>query len=241
LVNVTVTTPLLATLVCGSPTRNHDFDFARRALLDALYLASNIRTDVFNNYDDGEAIQRGDLLVSYTSQVPVSDESCMALRNFLERGGRWFAIHASNSVAGNPHLPGLLGSRFITHPPYTWFTVTVTRPDDPLLTDIPGSFQVEDEIYVIDYSDDVEVLLSTEWGGEAFRQSYPNAFRPLMYRHKVGQGAVLYLALGHCRRPFDKQRPEMPDHADERGPWGMPLYQELIRRGIDWAAGRRPL
>ncbi len=27
---------LPANLVCGSPARNHDFDFARRALLDAL-------------------------------------------------------------------------------------------------------------------------------------------------------------------------------------------------------------
>jgi hypothetical protein len=27
---------------------------------------------------------------------------------FLERGGRWFAVHASNSVRDNPHLPGIL-------------------------------------------------------------------------------------------------------------------------------------
>ena len=39
-------TPLLANLICGSPARNHDFDFARRHLLDALYAAGAIRTDV---------------------------------------------------------------------------------------------------------------------------------------------------------------------------------------------------
>jgi uncharacterized protein len=235
-----MTAPLLANLVCGSPTRNHDFDFARRALLDALYAAGNIRTDVWNNYDSGAAIEAGDLLVSYTSQVPVSDENCNALRRYLEHGGRWFAIHASNSVLGNPHLPGILGSRFIAHPPYTCFTVSVTRPEDPLLADMPKRFDVEDEIYLTEYADDIQVLLTTEWGGEAMRQTFPQAVRPLMYRRKVGEGGVVYLALGHCRRPFDKQRPEMPDHADERGPWPMPLYQELIRRGIDWAAGRRP-
>ena len=38
-----MTTPLLANHVCGSPARNHDFDFARRKLLDALYAAGNIR------------------------------------------------------------------------------------------------------------------------------------------------------------------------------------------------------
>jgi type 1 glutamine amidotransferase len=72
-------------------------------------------------------------------------------------------------------------------------------------------------------------------------QSFPDAVRPLMYRHRVGDGGVLYLSLGHCNRPFDVPRPDMPDVPDRRGPWSMPLYQELIRRGIDWAAQRRPL
>jgi type 1 glutamine amidotransferase len=61
-----------------------------------------------------------------------------------------------------------------------------------------------------------------------------------MYRHRVGDGAVLYLALGHCNRSFDVPRPGMTS-VDRRGPWATPVHRELIRRGIDWAAGRRPL
>src|SRR5712691_3646377 len=144
-----MTTPLLANLICGSPARNHDFDFARRRLLDALYAAGDIRTDVSQTYPDVTAIDAGDLLVSYTSQVPAADEQCVALRRFLERGGRWFALHASNSVRDNPHLPGILGSRFITHPPYLHFNVQVMQPNDPLLTDI-GDFEVDDELYIIE-------------------------------------------------------------------------------------------
>ena len=237
-------TPLLAHLICGSPARNHDFDFARRKLLDSLYAAGDIRTDVASTYDAGERIEAGDLLVSYTSQVPVADDACEALRRFLERGGRWFAIHASNSVGSNQRLPGILGSRFIAHPPYTHYTVTVSAPDDPLMQDVPPRFEVDDELYVIEpCAQDLEVLLHTTWGGEAMRQPFPEAVRPLMYRRRVGpnDGGVLYLALGHCNRPFDKARPDAPDPPDRRGPWGMPLYQELIRRGIEWAAHRRPL
>jgi uncharacterized protein len=237
-----VNNPLLANLVCGSPARNHDFDFARRALLDALYAAGDIRTDVWNNYDAGAAIEAGDLLVSYTSQVPVADAQCASLRRFLERGGRWFAIHASNSVRDNPHLPGILGSRFITHPPYMHYSVKVSRPDDPLMDGIDTSFDVDDELYVIEQQADFEVLLETRWGGEAFGgHTFPDAVRPLMYRHRLGDGGVLYLALGHCNRPFDKPRPESPDSPDRRGPWSLPIHQELIHRGIDWAAQRRPL
>ena len=99
-----MTAPLLANLICGSPARNHDFDFARRKLLDALYAAGEIRTDVASNYDDAAAIEAGDLLVSYTSQVPVADDACAAIKRYVEQGGRWFAIHASNS-------PALCGSR----------------------------------------------------------------------------------------------------------------------------------
>jgi type 1 glutamine amidotransferase len=230
---------VMANVVAGSPARNHDFDFARVRLLDAIYDAGDIRADAWNNYDAGEAIEAGDMLVSYTSQVPVADEDCKALRRFLERGGRWFAIHASNSVKENPHLPGILGSRFITHPPYTHFPVTVTAPNDPMVEGIEP-FDVDDEIYVIEEHGDIEILLETTWGGEALGgRQFEEGRRPLMYRHRVGEGGVLYLALGHANRPFDSPR-EGVLQPDRRGPWAMPVYKELIRRGIDWAAGRRP-
>jgi type 1 glutamine amidotransferase len=234
-------TPLLANLVVGSPARNHDFDFARRALLDVLYEEGGIRTDVFNSYDSAEAFEAGDLLVSYTSQVPVTEASCRALSRYLARGGRWFAIHASNSVLDNPHLPKILGSRFVAHPPYTRYRVTVSRPDDRLVAGIPASFEVEDELYVIEEHGDLEVLLEARWGGTAMSREFPETIRPLMYRHPVGEGAVVYLALGHCNRPFDKPRPDLPDGPDRRGPWPTPVYRELVRRGVQWAARRRPL
>jgi uncharacterized protein len=228
-----VTTPLLANLVCGSPARNHDFDFARWRLAEALYTAGDIRTDAFNDY---ETIG-GDIIVSYTSQVPVTDAACEALRDFLERGGRWFAIHASNSVRDNPHLPGILGSKFLTHPPYTHFPVSISQPGDPLLAGIEP-FDVDDEIYVIDHADDVEVLLETRWGGEGIGgRQVEEGTRPLMYRRNVGAGGVLYLALGHCNRPFDTP-PSGQLQTDKRGPWNMPVYKELIRRGIEWTARR---
>ncbi|MGH3305925.1 MAG: ThuA domain-containing protein, partial [Streptosporangiaceae bacterium] len=187
------------------------------------------------------AVEAGDLLVSYTSQVPVADAQCQALSRYLERGGRWFAIHGSNSVRDNPHLPKILGSRFVDHPPYMRYSVAVSRPGDPLTAGLDPAFDVDDELYIIEQHADFEVLLETRWGGEAMFRSFPDAVRPLMYRNRVGDGGVLYLALGHCNRPFDVPRPGMPDAPDRRGPWAMPIYHELIRRGIHWAARRRPL
>jgi type 1 glutamine amidotransferase len=233
--------PLIANLVCGSPHRNHDFDFARLKLAEALFDAYDIRTDCFQDYEDTAAILGGDLLVSYTSQVSYSEKASAALRRFLEKGGRWFALHASNSVLGNQVMPKILGTRFITHPPYQRFPVQVTRPEDPLMAGI-DPFEIDDELYVIEnVTDDIEVLLHTRWGGKAFGgREFDEDDRPLMYRRRVGEGGVLYLALGHANRPYDKPFAEMPDQPDYRGAWDLPVYQELIRRGIDWAAGRRP-
>ena len=235
-----MTAPLLCNLIAGSPARNHDFDSARVRLLGALYEAGDIRTDCFQDYNASGSIESGQMLVSYTSQVPVGELECKALRSFLEQGGRWFAIHASNSVKDNQYLPGILGSKFITHPPYTHYPVSVSRPNDPLLEGI-DPFEVDDELYVIEQHGDIEVLLETRWGGEALGgRTFEEDVRPLMYRHRVGQGGVLYLALGHANRPFDGPRAGVMQ-PDRRGPWEMPVYRELIRRGIDWAAKRRPL
>lgn len=65
-------------------------------------------------------------------------------------------------------MPKILGTRFISHPPYQNFPVQVTRPDDPLMEGIEP-FAIDDELYVNEnVTGDIEVLLHTRWGGEAF-------------------------------------------------------------------------
>jgi type 1 glutamine amidotransferase len=230
--------PLKANLICGAPLYNHDFDFARQRLLTALYEAGGLQTNVARNYDDSDAIETGDLLVSYTSQVPVEAARCEAIRRYLEKGGRWFALHASNSVRDNKILPGLLGSRFLAHPPYTRYAVSIAKPTDPLLAGIEP-FEVDDELYLVEQSGDIDVLLHTRWGGTAMGRTFDEKMQPLMYRHRVGNGGVLYLALGHSAREFDRPAAAGPNQATLRGPWDLPVYQELVRRGIAWAAKRR--
>jgi len=46
---------------------------------------------------------------------------------------------------------------------------------------------------------------------------------------------VLYLTLGHCRGHYDMQ-PLIDWYPHrERGAWELPVYYELLRRGIAWA------
>lgn len=60
-----------------------------------------------------------------------------------------------------------------------------------------------------------------------------------MYRKTVGQGAVLYLTLGHCRGHYD-MRPLMDYYPQvERGAWELPVFHELLRRSLRWALSPR--
>jgi type 1 glutamine amidotransferase len=134
----------------------------------------------------------------------------------------------------------LLGSRFIAHPPIGRFSVENVAPDHPLVSGIER-FEVEDEIYLSELEPDLEVLLQTHYSGKAagfVQEDWPDhAPRPVMYLHAVGQGHVLYLTLGHCRGRYD-MRPMIPVYPrTERGAWEEPVYYELLRRGIRWAAG----
>ena len=241
--------PMSAYLVCGG--KWHDIDFARVELLKLLGEIPEIRTGVASDYTDVEAITRADLLITYTCDVRPSEAEQETLARFVEGGGRWLALHGTNSVLdfledgrvnaprSHDRLMQVLGSRFIAHPPIGRFLVENVAPDHPLVAGIP-SFDVEDEIYLSELEPGLEVLLETHYNGRApgfveedWSSDRP---RPVMYLHPVGRGHVLYLTLGHCRGPYD-MRPMIPVYPrTERGAWEEPVYYELLRRGIRWAA-----
>ena len=86
----------------------------------------------------------------------------------------------------------------------------------------------------------MKVLLHTRWTGEtkgfAERDWSRDEPRPVMYLKTVGAGEVLYLTLGHARGHYD-MRPFADEYPNvERGSWKVPAFQELLRRGLRWAA-----
>ena len=243
--------PLRALLVCGGNW--HDFDFARVELLELLGENPEVGTRVAEDYGDLEAIAAADFLVSYTCDVHATEEQQRALARFVEAGGRWLALHGTNSVMrftqrgvesprSQPLLMQTLGSQFLAHPPIGRFRVRVSRPEHPLVAGIED-FEVEDELYLCEYHGESEALLETRFTGEApgfVEGSWPDdAPRLVMYLRRIGRGAVLYNTLGHCRGRYD-MRPMMDVYPRvERCAWDEPVYYELLRRGLRWAAEPR--
>jgi type 1 glutamine amidotransferase len=235
-------------LVCGG--RWHDFDYARLQLLGLLAEHERVRVRVAHDYADTTALEAVNALVTYTCDLRPDSRQQDALAAYLARGGRWFALHGTNSIVEiladgtvetpdlAPKLMSLLGGRFLAHPKLMDFTVHVTRPDHPLVQGI-ADFVVHDELYLAEMQPGNDVLLHTHFGGRAQR-GYPQepwdpaVKRPVLYLRGHGRGEVLYFTLGHCRGRYD-MRPLLDVYPRvERGSWESPVYRELLRRGLRW-------
>lgn len=245
--------PLRVHLVCGG--RFHDFDYARLQLLSLLGEDERIRTTVAGDYRDIDAIRAAEALVTYTCDVRPSAEEQEALRDWVASGGRWFALHGSNSaleftpdgVAAPRVIPVLaetLGSQFMAHPPIAPYRVEITDPDHVLVRGLEP-FETSDELYLSEFHAPVRTLLHTRFTGAAtgfVESSWPSDdLRPVMYLHSLGSGEVLYLTLGHCRGHYD-MRPAMDYWPTvDRGSWESETYWTLLRRGIRWMCAREVL
>lgn len=227
----------------------HDIDFARLELLKLLAEEVRIRTRVFEDFEHLDALAEADLLVSYTCNVIPSLAAQEALRAWVEGGGRWFALHGTNSLIRlfadgrfgtpewAPHFMETLGSMFRAHPPIAPYRVEVAAPDHPLVAGIEP-FETTDELYLMKTWGDLEVLLDAEYEGEApgfVEDRWARARHPVFYIQRRGRGAVLYLTLGHCRHHYDMQ--PLMDYWPtlDRCAWELPVYYELLRRGLRWA------
>jgi type 1 glutamine amidotransferase len=245
-----VSAPVRAYLVCGG--KYHDFDFARVELLKLLGEDDDVRTRVADDYRDLGALAEADFLVTYTCDVRPTPEQQQALADFVSGGKRWLALHGTNAVIEAlenfqfdcprtyPNLMETLGSQFIAHPPIQPYRVTAAAPDHPLVKGIEP-FDADDELYLCDYHGEIQPLLETRYKGEApgFREKdWPHEeSRLVMYLHPYGRGEVLYLTLGHCRGRYDMQ-PLIDEYPQiERCSWELPVFYELLRRGLRWARG----
>jgi type 1 glutamine amidotransferase len=234
-------------LIAGG--KYHDIDFARLELLKLLAEDDRVRVRVFEDYKNLEALEKADFLVTYTCDVTPSLTEQEALRAFVVGGGRWYALHGTNSILRflsnglvdsprwAPHFMETLGSMFIAHPPIAPYRVTVADPDHPLVKGVEP-FEAEDEHYLVETYGKLHVLLETEFGGEAtgfVEDKWETAKHPVFYLKPIGEGAVLYLTLGHCRGHYDLQPAVDYYPVPEKGSWSLPVFYDLLRRGLTWA------
>jgi hypothetical protein len=235
--------------------RWHDFDYARGQLFDALAArddGADVEVVDHRNWPASE-LDPGDALISYTCDLRPDAGAQAALVGFVGAGGRWLALHATNSaleapvpggprVFGTPALFGevsvVLGSRFLAHPPIAPYRVQVTAPDHPLVAGIEP-FETRDELYVSELFGPLEVLLHTRFTGACpsfeLGSADDDELRPVLYLRRHGDGAVVYFTLGHCRSLRELHELGKPDATeDDHGSWELPQFRMILRRCLDY-------
>ena len=192
------------------------------------------------------------------------------MRDWIADGGRWLALHGSTGgKAERLNAEGTrrrmvkapyheaLGGFFMTHPPIREFQVDVPDRNHILTHNLPESFRIQDEPYMIEVlHPETRVLLSTSevapppvetqelYGGDT--SLLPDGkSRALGFVREIGAGSVAYIAPGHCHTPTTGMRAtiddslltngERPMHF--RGPWKTEAYEKLVANAIAWGTG----
>ena len=243
----------------------HDHDYARLRLLTLLG-ERQIPASVANDFADVERwLPISRLLVTYVAGPYPDAGQCARLNAWLEAGGHWLALHGTSggraerveglaqrrTVKTEHHA--LLGAMFLTHPPACRFRVDVADAEHPITRGLGNSFEIEDEPYFIELQApaSAQILLTADYG-EAGRWPVVETLygtdtslqsdgktRVLGYTRPVGDGAVTYLALGHCHSPSTRTGRAVgagsAADATFRGPWEAPAFATLLGNAIAWA------
>ena len=264
--------PLRTHLVAGGfppgAAAGHDHDYARLRLLEML-AESEIRSTSANDFADIEKwLPLSRLLITYVAGPILTDEQAAVVKRWMVGGGRWLGLHGTSGgkaariegtrqrtmVKTDHHR--VLGGFFINHPPVRKFQVDVPESDHPVLKDIDGPFTVVDEPYMIEVQtpETSRVLLTSELGpdpgppGFGFRYDKDTALLPdgktrvLGYAQDVGEGEVVYIALGHCHSPATNSQPFVDKSVDPEGKtpayvrttWETPEFQRMMRNAVAW-------
>jgi hypothetical protein len=212
----------------GRPA-GHDHDYARLQLLDILQQHDHVHTTVAGDFTDLEKwLPECRFLITYVAGPVADDEQNRVLREWIEDGGRWLALHGSSGgravrdkvqegrrrMMKQPYHE-TLGGFFINHPPIRRFQVDVADPDHPLTRGLPASWETIDEPYMIELQQppDCQILLTSELGPDntppdrGFLYDQDTALmadgktRVIGFVRPMGRGATAYFTLGHCHTP----------------------------------------
>ena len=271
---MTQSQPIRVHLITGGfpPGSNagHDMDYARLRLLQILQEDQHILTTVASDFTDiAKWLPKSRLLVTYVAGPYPNDEQNAFIRQWLEDGGRWLALHGTSggraAQVGNDRRTramvklshhATLGGFFLNHPPVRKFRVDVTDRSHPLTKGLASSFEVMDELYLIEVTDPAQthILLTTDLpkdpspSGFGFVYAQDTALMPdgrtrvLGYTKDLGKGGVAYIALGHCHAPLNNVQPFVDASVDTagttpllfRGAWETEAFTTLLRNGVKW-------
>ncbi len=161
---------------------------------------------------NSDHLAKFDALVVYANIDVIEPAQAQAVLDYVADGGGYVPLHcASYCFRNSPELVALTGAQFLRHGTGV-FRTEQAEAEHPILRGF-GGFESWDETYVHHQHNEQDrtVLEYRAEGGQR---------EPWTWIRTHGKGRVFYTAWGH----------------DERT-WGNAGFQNLVERGIRWAAG----
>jgi putative membrane-bound dehydrogenase-like protein len=170
-----------------------------------------VYTDNVNDLN-AATLNRYDVLLVYANITQITPEQEKAVLDYVESGHGYAPIHcASYCFLNSPKLTALTGARFKSHKTGV-FKETIVMPDHPIEKGLKP-IESWDETYVHEmHNDQGRTILSYRIEGDHKE--------PYTWTRTQGKGRVFYTAWGHDQRT-----------------WQNPDFDNLIERGLRWAAG----
>ena len=182
--------------------------------------------DIFDNYDilhDLDKLREYDLFVPHCTMSQLPEGTTGNISRAIAEGMGLAGCHGGmcDAFRNNTEWQFICGGQWVSHPGGELeYTVDVIPGSSPLTAGIE-SFKVFSEQYYVHIDPAIEVLATTRFPNSPYYHSANKPVDiPVMWTKYWGNGRVFYLSLGHQDKVFDEA----------------PASQELMRRGMLWAA-----
>ena len=217
---MTDTSPRAMVLVAGDDV-HHDLLAAAPALARIATDAGFITTAAAGMQrfvEPFEATAKQDVFLLYKAGGEFSPAQQEALAERIRRGDGLVALHCANVMGpvdgGFAAWFDLLGNHYLSHGPghHEGRQRIEIVAEHPITAGV-DDFELFDEFYEFRFADERHQVLAQR------RRDQDGEIIPVLYTREVGEGRVVYLALGHDMRV-----------------WGDPSFQRLVRQALAWVA-----
>ncbi|TWT79785.1 Trehalose utilization [Planctomycetes bacterium CA13] len=206
----------LEVLFLGDPGRSHQPE-SRFGELRSVLSGRGIEltyTERVADLNPGTLAQY-DVFLLYADIDEISPDQLSALLGYVAGGGGFVPLHCASACFRNaPPFGALVGAEFVRHDSGV-FRALIDKPDHEVMKGYAG-FESWDETYVHDQFNEKNRTILEYRVDQEGRE-------PWTWIRTHGKGRVFYTASGHDQRT-----------------WTHPGFQNLVERGIRWAAGEDP-
>lgn len=197
--------------------RGHDWEGFYNLISEVVERTGDFQLTLSADLDDLKAphTDKYDVVLFYGSGGNfVNNAQEKGLAHFVAGGGGMVGVHATDAFKKSDLYWRLLGGRFTGHGGGK-FTIRIDDKNHPITARMKG-FEIQDETYRNEYHPNVTLhsLGHVDRGQE--QQS-------MIWVHKYKKGRIFNTTLGH-----------------DQAAWTNPAFQQLVVRGLYWAAEREP-